>query len=58
MYCEAIGRGRFVIRAYQEAIEWFGGYELLGLQKADYSDARINVAPNWFKPHKVSVRIP
>jgi len=57
VYCEAIGRGKFVIRAYQEAIEWFGGYEVLGLQKADYAAERIDTAPKWFKPHKVKVRI-
>jgi predicted GIY-YIG superfamily endonuclease len=58
VYCEAIGRGKFVITAYQEAIEWFGGYEILGLQEADYSQARINAAPKWFKAHKVTIKIP
>ena len=58
VYCEAIGRGRFVIKAYQEAIEWFGGYEILGLEKADYLSERIDAAPKWFKAHKVTVRIP
>ena len=58
VYCEAIGRGRFVIKAYQEAIEWFGGYEILGLKKADYLSERIDAAPKWFKPHKIQVRIP
>lgn len=58
VYCEAIGRGRFVIKAYQEAIEWFGGYEILGLEKADYSSERIDAAPKWFKAYKVTVRIP
>ena len=57
VYCEAIGRGRFVIRAYQEAIEWFGGYELLGLEKADYLSEKVDAAPKWFKPHKVTVKI-
>lgn len=56
VYCEAIGRGRFVIRAYREAIEWFGGYEVLGLQKADYLSEQKDAAPKWFKPHKVTVK--
>ena len=58
VYCEAIGKGRFVIRAYQEAIEWFGGYQILGLEKADYLAERIDAAPKWFKTHKVAARIP
>ena len=58
VYCEAIGRGKFVIKAYEEAIEWFGGYKTLGLQKADYLQARIDAAPKWFKAHKVTIRIP
>ena len=57
VYCEAIGRGRFVIKAYQEAINWFGGCETLGLQQADYTSSQIDSAPKWFKPHKVTVRI-
>lgn len=57
VYCAAIGRGKFVIKAYEDAIEWFGGYEILGLQKADYDSAKINTAPKWFKPDKVMVRI-
>ena len=58
VYCEAIGRGKFVIRAYREAIEWFGGYEVLGLQQADYLSERIDAAPKWFKAHKATVKIP
>ena len=58
VYCEAIGRGRFVIKAYEKAIEWFGGYEILGLEKADYLAERIDAAPKWFKAHKVTARIP
>lgn len=57
VYCEAIGRGRFVIKAYKEAIEWFGGYEILGLQPADYLSERINAAPKWFEAHKVTIKI-
>ena len=58
VYCEAIGRGKFVIKAYEEAIEWFGGCEILGLKKAEYKALGIDNAPKWFKPHKVTVRIP
>ncbi|MEL6441296.1 MAG: GIY-YIG nuclease family protein [Cyanobacteria bacterium J06621_8] len=58
VYCEAIGQERFVIKAYHEAIEWFGGYDTLGLQKADYISEKRDAAPKWFKPHKVTVRIP
>jgi hypothetical protein len=57
VYCEAIGKGKFVITTYEEAIEWFGGYEILGLQKADYLQARIDAAPRWFQTDKVTVRI-
>ena len=57
VYCEAIGRGKFVITAYEKAIEWFGGYEILGLQKADYLQTKINAAPRWFKVHRVTIRI-
>ena len=57
VYCEAIGRGKFVIKAYQEAIDWFGGCEILGLEKADYTSSKINSAPKWFKSHKITVRI-
>lgn len=58
VYCEAIGRGRYVIKAYQEAIEWFGGYEILGLQKTDLLSEQTDAAPKWFKTYKVTVRIP
>ncbi|MBW4535055.1 MAG: GIY-YIG nuclease family protein [Pleurocapsa minor HA4230-MV1] len=57
VYCEAIGRGKFAIKAYQEAIDWFGGCEILGLEKADYTSSKINSAPKWFKSHKITVRI-
>ncbi|WP_319419095.1 hypothetical protein [Pleurocapsa sp. FMAR1] len=57
VYCEAIGKGRFVIKAYQEAINWFGGCEILGLEQADYISSQRNYAPKWFKPHKVTIRI-
>ena len=57
VYCEAIGRGKFVIKAYEEAIEWFGGYEILGLEKADYLQAMTDAAPNWFKVYRVTVRV-
>ena len=58
VYCEAIGKGKFVIKAYQEAIEWFGGYEILGLTEANYLSWKTLSAPKWFKPHKVTVKIP
>ena len=58
VYCAVIGQGKFVIKAYQEAIKWFGGYEILGLQEADYLSWGTNSAPRGFKPHKVIVRIP
>lgn len=57
VYCEAIGKGKFVIKAYQEAIKWFGGCEILGLQEADYLSWQTDYAPKWFKPHKVTVKI-
>lgn len=58
VYCEAIGRGKFVIKAYEETIEWFGGYEILGLKKAEYKPLRKDNAPKWFRPHKVTIKIP
>ena len=58
VYCEAIGKGKCVIKAYKEAIEWFGGYELLGLKKADYLAWRQDANRKWIEPHKVTVRIP
>ena len=57
VYCEAIGKGKFVIKAYEEAIEWFGGCNILCLKKAEYKALRTDNAPKWFKPHKVMVRI-
>lgn len=58
VYCEAIGKGKFVITAYKESIEWFGGYEILGLREAGYLSWETLYAPKWFKPHKVIVKIP
>jgi hypothetical protein len=57
VYCEAIGKGKFVIKAYQEAIEWFGSCDILGLKEAEYIAIRTNEAPKWFKPHQVTVKI-
>lgn len=54
--CTKIGWGaEHSIETYKEAIEWFGGYELLGLKQI-YS--RHYSSLNGFKPHRVTVRIP
>lgn len=53
--CNAIGWNiECVVEAYKEAIDWFGGYEALGLQKTYRSSYSIK---GW-RAHKVTVRIP
>ncbi|MBE9016937.1 GIY-YIG nuclease family protein [Chroococcidiopsidales cyanobacterium LEGE 13417] len=53
--CNAIGWNvECVIQAYQEAIDWFGGYEALGLRQAYSYSFSIK---GWRAP-RVSVRIP
>lgn len=43
--------------AYKEAIEWFGGYEVLGLRETYSQPSLTRFARGW-KPHKVTVRLP
>ena len=56
--CTSIGWGaECIVETYQEAIEWFGGYEALGLKKTDERPYSFKGIRGW-KPHKVTVRIP
>lgn len=53
--CKTIGWNvECVVEAYKEAIDWFGGYEVLGLQETYSSSYSIR---GW-KAHKVTVRLP
>jgi hypothetical protein len=56
--CTSIGWGiDFATEAYKEAIEWFGGYEVLGLRET-YSQPSLPYFARGWKPHKVTVRLP
>lgn len=53
--CDAVGWGmEGVVEAYKEAIDWFGGYEALGLREP----CRHSFFIKGWKAHKVTVKIP
>lgn len=53
--CTTIGLGiECIVETYKEAIDWFGGYEALGLRETHNRPYSIRGC----KPHKVTVRLP
>ena len=56
--CNVIGWSiEYVVEAYKEAIDWFGGNEALGLREAYSPPSQPSFGGGW-KPHKVTVRLP
>ena len=55
--CNAIGSIECVVEAYEEAINWFGGREALGLREASSQPSQPFFGGGW-KPHKVTVKLP